>query len=91
MMKGPIMDFASLLLYPFVIYMLFETPKFFAVGINGAIRDGLLVLRNRLKGKNHVRLHDEDSEAELRTGLMNDEDSHHEEYVDEDTDGRPQI
>jgi hypothetical protein len=66
MMKGPIVDFASLLLYPFVIYLLFDSPKFFAVGVYDAIKDGLLRLRERFNGKSHVRLQDEE---ELESGL----------------------
>ncbi len=87
--RGPISDLSCLLLYPIVIYIMFERQKFFDVWLFGKMRDGCMNLRTRIKTsmkKKHVRLEDETDDEEMRSraGLLstNDDDSDADSYND---------
>jgi hypothetical protein len=89
-MRGPLMDLSLLLLYPFVIYMLFERPKFFAVGINAKIRDCFIRAGSRIKEKakrksdRHANEHDE----ELKTSLLAEDYNEEEEEESQSSSGK---
>ncbi len=72
LMRGPLMDVSSLILYPFVIYMLFEPGKFFVIWPFGTIRDRLKDLKG---GKYHRQKDVNNRDAKLKTSLITDEEA----------------
>jgi hypothetical protein len=80
LMKNPVMDLSSIILYPFVIYILFDRQLFYEFKPFGLVRDGIETAFRNIKRKiaekieeRKVSLKDfeRDDEEELKAGLMN--------------------